>query len=175
MRYQIVTLGCPKNTTDSDRIARTLEQQGHRAVQDRVDADLVILNTCGFIDDAREESRQAAEILGAERQRDQQVIVTGCWSQIERDQVIEIDGIDATFGIEAWLGDRRARRSGRGGAGHPGDIDRHWAVGLSEDLGRLRAALHILQHSRDQGSAVPQRAARCVGFRGAGAGSSRGA
>ena len=102
MRYQIVTLGCPKNTTDSDRIARTLERQGHQAVQDRVDADLVILNTCGFIDDAREESRQAAEILGAERQRDQQVIVTGCWSQIEREQVIEIDGIDATFGIEAW-------------------------------------------------------------------------
>ena len=102
MRYQIVTLGCPKNTTDSDRIARTLEQQGHRAVQQRADADLVILNTCGFIDDAREESRQAAEILGAERSADQQVIVTGCWSQIEREQVIEIDGIDATFGIEAW-------------------------------------------------------------------------
>ncbi len=102
MRYQIVTLGCPKNTTDSDRIARTLEQSGHRAVGDRQDADLVILNTCGFIDDAREESRQAAEILGAERRPDQQVIVTGCWSQIEREQVIEIDGIDATFGIEAW-------------------------------------------------------------------------
>ena len=102
MRYQIVTLGCPKNTTDSDRIARTLERQGHRAVERRVDADLVILNTCGFIDDAREESRQAAEILAAERQPDQQVIVTGCWSQIEREQVIEIDGIDASFGIEAW-------------------------------------------------------------------------
>ncbi len=102
MRYQIVTLGCPKNTTDSDRIARTLEQQGHRAVQQRADADLVILNTCGFIDDAREESRQAAEILGAERTEHQQVVVTGCWSQIEREQVIEIDGIDATFGIEAW-------------------------------------------------------------------------
>ena len=102
MRYQIVTLGCPKNTTDSDRIARTLEQQGHRAVQQRSDADLVILNTCGFIDDAREESRQAAEILGAERTANQQVIVTGCWSQIEHEQVIEIDGIDASFGIEAW-------------------------------------------------------------------------
>lgn len=102
MRYLIVTLGCPKNTTDSDRIARTLEQAGHRAVDDRRSADLVILNTCGFIDDAREESRQAAEILGAERTGDQQVIVTGCWSQIEREQVIEIDGIDAAFGIEAW-------------------------------------------------------------------------
>ncbi|MDE2891208.1 MAG: 30S ribosomal protein S12 methylthiotransferase RimO [Chloroflexota bacterium] len=102
MRYRIVTLGCPKNTTDSDRIARTLEQAGHRAVEDRRSAELVILNTCGFIDDAREESRQAAEILGAERTGDQQVIVTGCWSQIEREQVIEIDGIDAAFGIEAW-------------------------------------------------------------------------
>lgn len=102
MRYQIVTLGCPKNTTDSDRIARTLEGAGHRAVGDRSQADLVILNTCGFIDDARQESREAAEILGAERNADQQVIVTGCWSQIEREQVIAIDGIDAAFGIEAW-------------------------------------------------------------------------
>jgi ribosomal protein S12 methylthiotransferase len=102
MRYQIVTLGCPKNTTDSDRIARTLEQAGHRVAHDRHDADLVILNTCGFIDDAREESREAAEILAAERLPNQQLVVTGCWSQIEREQVIEIDGIDATFGIEAW-------------------------------------------------------------------------
>lgn len=102
MRYQIVTLGCPKNTTDSDRIARTLEESGHRVVESRHDADLVILNTCGFIDDAREESRQAAEILAAERSGDQQIVVTGCWSQIEREQVIEIDGIDTVFGIEAW-------------------------------------------------------------------------
>ncbi|MDE2744472.1 MAG: 30S ribosomal protein S12 methylthiotransferase RimO [Chloroflexota bacterium] len=102
MRYQIVTLGCPKNTTDSDRIARELAQAGHRATGDRQAADLVILNTCGFIDDAREESRQAAELLATERLPGQQVVVTGCWSQIEREQVIAIDGIGATFGIEAW-------------------------------------------------------------------------
>ena len=102
MRYQIVTLGCPKNTTDSARIARTLERAGHQAAADRSDAELVILNTCGFIDDAREESRQAAELLAAERAPGQQLIVTGCWSQIEREQVIAIDGIDASFGIEAW-------------------------------------------------------------------------
>lgn len=102
MRYQIVTLGCPKNTTDSDRIARTLERAGHRATTERQAAELVILNTCGFIDDARDESRQAAELLAAERLPGQQVVVTGCWSQIEREQVISIDGIEATFGIEAW-------------------------------------------------------------------------
>ena len=102
MRYQIVTLGCPKNTTDSDRIARTLQRDGHQPVVDRRDADLVILNTCGFIDDARAESREAAELLAAERRPDQQVVVTGCWSQIEHEQVIEIEGIDTAFGIEAW-------------------------------------------------------------------------
>ncbi len=102
MRYQIVTLGCPKNTTDSDRIARALEAAGHQAAADRTTADLVILNTCGFIDDARAESRQAAELLAADRAPDQQVIVTGCWSQIKHEQVIAIDGIDAAFGIEAW-------------------------------------------------------------------------
>jgi len=102
MRYQIVTLGCPKNTTDSDRIAQTLEQAGHRATPNRQEADLVILNTCGFIDGAREESRAAAQFLATERVPDQQLVVTGCWSQIEREQVIEIDGIDAAFGIAAW-------------------------------------------------------------------------
>jgi len=79
-----------------------LEHAGHRATGDRQSADLVILNTCGFIDDARDESRQAAELLAAERLPGQQVVVTGCWSQIEREQVIAIDGIGATFGIEAW-------------------------------------------------------------------------
>lgn len=102
MRYQIITLGCPKNTTDSDRIARSLAADGHAPTDQRDDADLVILNTCGFIDDARAESRQAAEMLAAERRSDQQVIVTGCWSEIEHQQVIEIDGIEAAFGIEAW-------------------------------------------------------------------------
>ncbi len=101
MRYRIVTLGCPKNTTDSDRIARTLESAGHVVAADRGSADLVILNTCGFIDEAREESRQAAELLAAERTEAQQVVVTGCWSQIEREQVVAIDGIDAALGIEA--------------------------------------------------------------------------
>ena len=102
MRYHLVTLGCPKNTTDSNRIAGTLEAAGHRHAADRADADLVILNTCGFIDEAKAESAEAAEILAAEQRPDQQLFVVGCWSQIEREQVIEIDGIDATFGIEAW-------------------------------------------------------------------------
>ena len=102
MRYHLVTLGCPKNTTDSQRIAGALEASGHQPTPDRFEADLVILNTCGFIDEAKRESAEAAQILAAERRADQQLFVVGCWSQIEREQVIEIDGIDSTFGIEAW-------------------------------------------------------------------------
>lgn len=102
MRYHLVTLGCPKNTTDSQRISGALEAAGHRLSPDRFDADLVILNTCGFIDEAKQESAEAAEILANEQRPHQQLYVVGCWSQIEREQVIEIDGIDATFGIEAW-------------------------------------------------------------------------
>lgn len=102
MRYHIVTLGCPKNTTDSARIARTLEDAGHEPTPDRSDADLVLLNTCGFIDDAKQESAQAASLLAAERENGQRLFVTGCWSQIERERVQATVDVDAIFGIEAW-------------------------------------------------------------------------
>ena len=102
MRYHIVTLGCPKNTTDSARIARTLESVGHESTPDRRDADVVVLNTCGFIDEAKRESAQAANLLAAEREDGQRLFVTGCWSQIERERVEAAVDVDAIFGIEAW-------------------------------------------------------------------------
>lgn len=119
MRYHIVTLGCPKNTTDSARIARSLESAGHRATADRRDADLVLLNTCGFIDEAKEESAQAAAQLAAERASGQQLFVTGCWSEIERDQVQATVDVDAIFGIEAW----NEIRAALGSAEEPAERD----------------------------------------------------
>ena len=102
MRYHIVTLGCPKNTTDSARISRSLEAAGHRSTAQRADADLVVLNTCGFIDDAKAESAQAAALLAGERGGDQRLFVTGCWSEIERERAASVVGVDEIFGIEAW-------------------------------------------------------------------------
>lgn len=101
MKYHIVTLGCPKNTTDSERIGRRLAASGHQEAA-RAEAELLILNTCGFIDDARAESRRAAEVLAAEKTAGQELVVTGCWPQIAGEQVISLDGIGTTFGIEAW-------------------------------------------------------------------------
>ena len=137
MRYHIVTLGCPKNTTDSARIARSLESAGHRAAADRRDADLVLLNTCGFIDEAKEESAQAAAQLAAERASGQQLFVTGCWSEIEREQVQATVGVDAIFGIEAWDDIRAALGSGEAAA------ERDIPAGGVSQLGQPSAYLKI--------------------------------
>ena len=113
MRYHIVTLGCPKNTSDSARIARELDAKG--AVEaDRADADLVILNTCGFIDDAKAESAEAAAILAGEKRPGQQLLIAGCWSELEPDGPASMVGVDDVLGIEAW--DRISARYGGAGA-----------------------------------------------------------
>ena len=54
--FHIHTLGCPKNQVDSDKIVGTLVDDGMVAVDDAADADLVVVNTCAFIEEAREES-----------------------------------------------------------------------------------------------------------------------
>lgn len=111
MRYHIVTLGCPKNTSDSARIARELDAKGG-VEADRADADLVILNTCGFIDDAKAESAEAAAILAGEKRPGQQLLVAGCWSELEPDGPASMVGVDDVLGIEAW--DRISARYGGG-------------------------------------------------------------
>ncbi|MDT8450207.1 MAG: 30S ribosomal protein S12 methylthiotransferase RimO [Wenzhouxiangellaceae bacterium] len=71
----LVSLGCPKALVDSERIVTGLRQQGYRLVDDPGAADLVVVNTCGFIDSARAESLEAiGDALGANGK----VLVTGC-------------------------------------------------------------------------------------------------
>jgi len=70
-----VSLGCPKALVDSERILTRLRQEGYRISPDYDGADLVIVNTCGFIDSAREESLAA---IGEAIQENGRVIVTGC-------------------------------------------------------------------------------------------------
>ena len=70
-----VSLGCPKATVDSERILTELRVQGYQMSHDYGDADLVIVNTCGFIDAAVEESLEA---IGEAMDENGKVIVTGC-------------------------------------------------------------------------------------------------
>ncbi len=118
MRYHLVTLGCAKNVTDSEQLQRTLARAGHAPTADPVQAGALILNTCGFIDAAREESLAGTRALAAAKRADQQLIVVGCWSQLEGDRLQRlVPEVDAGFGIEAW--DRVAAYLG---AGDPPDI-----------------------------------------------------
>src|SRR5689334_8884814 len=71
----LVSLGCPKNLVDSERIMTKLRSDGYSMSSDYAGADVVLVNTCGFLDSAKEESLEAIGEAIAENGR---VIVTGC-------------------------------------------------------------------------------------------------
>jgi len=80
-----VSLGCPKNLVDSERILTQLRSEGYEISPDYAGADLVIINTCGFIDDAVEES---LETIGEALEENGRVIVTGCLG-VREDEIRE--------------------------------------------------------------------------------------
>ena len=102
MRYHLTTLGCPKNVTDSHSLERTLASAGHAPAGSDA-ADVLIVNTCGFIDAAKEESRAVTAQLADAKRPGQQLFVIGCWSQLDGDRIrAALPAVDAVFGIEAW-------------------------------------------------------------------------
>ena len=103
MRYHLVTLGCAKNTVDSMRLEQALRHRRHLAVSDPADAELVLVNTCGFIDAAKEESLSTIRELDGARPEGQRLYVMGCMTEIAEQEVLRaVPGVDATFGAEAW-------------------------------------------------------------------------
>ncbi len=98
-------MGCPKNMVDSEKLAAALQHNGFDVEHENQEADIVIVNTCGFINDAKEESIN--EVLSQiERKRenaDLKIIVTGCLSERYRDQLLlEIPEVDALFGVHDY-------------------------------------------------------------------------
>lgn len=104
--FSFVSLGCPKNLVDSERMLGLLAQDGYRLVTETEKADLVIINTCGFIDAARQESLGVIhEMLGRKRRGDLKgVVVAGCLAEREQDllleKVPEVDQVVGVFGRE---------------------------------------------------------------------------
>src|SRR5688500_6703350 len=80
-RYWVETLGCPKNQVDSDKLVGTLEADGLVAAARPEDADLVVVNTCAFIEAAREESVETVLGLAETRRDGAQLVVTGCMAE----------------------------------------------------------------------------------------------
>ncbi len=101
-RIGLVSLGCPKNLVDSESVLGALVTVGHEIVADDTEADIIIVNTCGFLESAKEEALQ--EIRRAVEMKDDGVcvgvIVTGCLPQRSPELFGKDSGIDAVLGID---------------------------------------------------------------------------
>jgi ribosomal protein S12 methylthiotransferase len=106
-RFYVETLGCPKNDVDSDKIVGTLIADGLIATDDPSLADLVVVNTCAFIEDARKESIDTVLALGAQRKDGARLVVTGCMAERYGAELAEalpeVDQV-AGFGVPVQMG-----------------------------------------------------------------------
>lgn len=114
--YWIETLGCPKNQVDSDKIGGKLVADGYRPAADAAEADLVVVNTCAFIEEARQESIDTVLALSDDRADGAQVVITGCMAERYGDELAsalpEVDTV-AGFGQEFGTGGADAPSSRR--------------------------------------------------------------
>jgi len=102
---KLITLGCPKNYVDSEIIKNIFNSTKYKVVDDSENADIIIVNTCGFITDAKKESIEM--ILNAVKFKNEKKIkklmVTGCLSQRYREELLkEIPEIDYIFGVDEF-------------------------------------------------------------------------
>lgn len=106
-RFYVETLGCPKNDVDSDKIVGTLVRDGLVATDDPSLADVVVVNTCAFIEEARKESIDTVLALDETRKSGSRLVVTGCMAERYGDELREalpeVDQV-AGFGVPVELG-----------------------------------------------------------------------
>ncbi len=104
MRYYLLSLGCCKNTVDSEGMSCLLQRAGYASVEDPTAAEVLIVNTCGFIDIAKEESFGALRELAKAKTPGQLLIAAGCLSQrYGRQLVKEVPGLDGILGTRRWM------------------------------------------------------------------------
>src|SRR6266511_5343069 len=102
--FAFISLGCPKNLVDSERMLGRLAQDGYVLAPEAEGADVVVVNTCGFIEQSRQESLAVIrEMLDLKRQgRVGAVVVAGCLAERKKDELLkevpEVDHIVGVFG-----------------------------------------------------------------------------
>lgn len=102
--FHLVSLGCSKNTVDSESMAGLLRQAGFRMSPSAGEADVLIVNTCGFIAPARDESIGVLRELAAAKRPGQLLIAAGCMTQRYGTAVIDqVPGIDGLLGTRRWM------------------------------------------------------------------------
>ncbi len=104
MKYYLMTLGCPKNTVDSEGIAMMLSDAGYRGTAVPDDADVLIVNTCGFLQAAEDESLANLRELAQSKRRGQMLIAAGCMAQRNGSRIVqEVPGVDGLLGTRRWM------------------------------------------------------------------------
>jgi len=145
--YAFISLGCPKNLVDSERMLGKLAQDGYALQPDPTGADVVVINTCGFIEPARQESLGVIREMLALKKAGKigSVVVAGCMAERQREvlleQVPEVDQIVGVFGREeiASVVDRAIQsRDHEGAVSEQRSLFRPAPVRALEDTARLR-------------------------------------
>jgi ribosomal protein S12 methylthiotransferase len=102
--FHLVSLGCAKNTVDSDSMAQLLIRDGYQATDDPKKASVLIVNTCGFIGPAKEESYNVLTELARKKRKGQTLIAAGCLTQRYGMEVAEkVPGVDGILGTRRWM------------------------------------------------------------------------
>jgi ribosomal protein S12 methylthiotransferase len=103
-KFHLISLGCAKNSVDSRSMAELLDRAGIEEVEKPALADVLIINTCGFIAPAREESLLMLKKTAKAKKSGQVLIAAGCLSQRDREQLIrQVPGIDGILGTRRWM------------------------------------------------------------------------
>lgn len=102
--FHLVSLGCAKNTVDSDSMSQLLFADGFEAIENPKKANVLIVNTCGFIGPAKEESLNTLRELAAHKRDGQVLIAAGCLTQRYGVEVArQVPGIDGILGTRRWM------------------------------------------------------------------------
>src|SRR4026209_163021 len=102
--FHLVSLGCAKNTVDSDSMAQLLLRDGYHSVDSPDRANILIVNTCGFIGPAKQESINVLRELAEGKRNNQILIAAGCLTQRYGAEVAEkVPGIDGVLGTRRWM------------------------------------------------------------------------
>ncbi len=102
--FHMISLGCAKNTVDSDSMVQLLERSGYKQVSAAREASVLIVNTCGFIGPARKESYSILHNLAETKRPDQLLIAAGCLTQRYGAEVAkQVPGVDGILGTRRWM------------------------------------------------------------------------
>ncbi|HTU99687.1 MAG TPA: 30S ribosomal protein S12 methylthiotransferase RimO [Luteitalea sp.] len=163
MKIGLVSLGCPKNLVDSEVMLGLAEQAGHEITGDAAEADVLVVNTCAFIDSAKQESINTILEMAQHKTggRARRLVVTGCLAERYRDelreQIPEIDAVLGTGEVDHIVGALDPSPGGVNPAPATVGLFRRGADGSAEQLTR--------QASRSEPAEAPEERRRAARHR----------